>query len=170
MVEWDGLSSHNQGIIVMAATNRPFDLDDAVLRRMPRRILGKESTCCTQIFGIYFFIIIVDLPNEEDRAEILKIFLKDEDHQVSITELAKATEHYSGSDLKNVCVTAALGAVQEQVASGKPQILTMNHFKEAIKMVPASSSEEMESLVELKKWDSKFGDGKKKKKTSIGFS
>jgi SpoVK/Ycf46/Vps4 family AAA+-type ATPase len=57
MVEWDGLSSHNQGIIVMAATNRPFDLDDAVLRRMPRRILGKENTCCTQIFGIYYLLL-----------------------------------------------------------------------------------------------------------------
>ncbi|KAL7331522.1 hypothetical protein PS15p_203704 [Mucor circinelloides] len=151
MVEWDGLSSHNQGIIVMAATNRPFDLDDAVLRRMPRRIL-------------------VDLPNEEDRAEILKILLKDEDHHVSIAELAKATEHYSGSDLKNVCVTAALKAVQEQVATNQPQVLNMEHFKEAIKMVPASSSDDMESLVELKKWDSKYGDGKKKKKPSIGFS
>ncbi|GAN05781.1 conserved hypothetical protein [Mucor ambiguus] len=152
MVEWDGLSSHNQGIIVMAATNRPFDLDDAVLRRMPRRIL-------------------VDLPNEDDRAEILKILLKDEDHhQVSIAEIAKATEHYSGSDLKNVCVTAALKAVQEQVATNQPQVLTTEHFKEAIKMVPASSSDDMESLIELKKWDSKFGDGKKKKKTSIGFS
>lgn len=31
MVEWDGLSSDNQGVMVMAATNRPFDLDDAVL-------------------------------------------------------------------------------------------------------------------------------------------
>lgn len=41
MMEWDGLTSQkNRGITIMAATNRPFDLDDAVLRRMPRRILG----------------------------------------------------------------------------------------------------------------------------------
>lgn len=40
MVEWDGLSSDNHGVILMAATNRPYDLDDAVLRRMPRRMLG----------------------------------------------------------------------------------------------------------------------------------
>ncbi|KAI7906976.1 P-loop containing nucleoside triphosphate hydrolase protein [Cokeromyces recurvatus] len=151
MVEWDGLSSNNQGVIVMAATNRPYDLDDAVLRRMPRRIL-------------------VDLPNEEDRIEILKILLRDEDHQVSVKELAKMTEHYSGSDLKNVCVSAALKAVQQEAQSKIPQVLTMEHFREALKMVPPSSNEDMDSLVEIRKWDSKFGDGKKKKKTSIGFS
>lgn len=151
MVEWDGLSSNNQGVIVMAATNRPFDLDDAVLRRMPRRIL-------------------VDLPNEKDRAEILKILLKDDNHNISIQDLAKKTEHYSGSDLKNVCVTAALKAVQQEVTTKVPQSLSMEHFEEALKMVPPSSSEEMDSLVEIRKWDSKFGDGKKKKKSSIGFS
>jgi SpoVK/Ycf46/Vps4 family AAA+-type ATPase len=43
MVEWDGLSSDNHGVILMAATNRPYDLDDAVLRRMPRRILGMSA-------------------------------------------------------------------------------------------------------------------------------
>ncbi|CAO3675613.1 unnamed protein product [Rhizopus stolonifer] len=151
MVEWDGLSSHNQGVIVMAATNRPFDLDDAVMRRMPRRIL-------------------VDLPTEQDRLEILKILTRDEQHEVSLTELAKSTQHYSGSDLKNVCVTAALKAVQEQVKTEKPVILNMEHFKEALKMVPPSSSEEMGSLIEIRKWDRQFGDGKKKQKTSIGFS
>lgn len=127
------------------------------------------ESSCTNIWYLCL-LFVVDLPNEEDRAEILKILLKDEDHHVSIAELAKATEHYSGSDLKNVCVTAALKAVQEQVATNQPQVLNMEHFKEAIKMVPASSSDDMESLVELKKWDSKYGDGKKKKKPSIGFS
>ncbi|KAG2233064.1 hypothetical protein INT48_009864 [Thamnidium elegans] len=148
MVEWDGLSSNNEGIIVMAATNRPFDLDDAVLRRMPR----------------------LDLPNLEDRAEILNILLKDEIHKLSIQELAKKTEHYSGSDLKNVCVTAALTAAQQQLKTNIAQELNMNHFETALKMIPPSSSEEMDSLIEIRKWDTKFGDGKKKKKLNIGFS
>ncbi|KAI7868665.1 P-loop containing nucleoside triphosphate hydrolase protein [Mucor mucedo] len=159
MVEWDGLSSNNQGVIVMAATNRPFDLDDAVLRRMPRRILGN-----------FLFMFMFDLPNVEDRAEILNILLKDEEHQISVEELAKKTEHYSGSDLKNVCVTAALTAVQQQVKTNMSQSLNMDHFNTALKMVPPSSSEEMDSLIEIRKWDAKFGDGKKKKKSNIGFS
>lgn len=120
---------------------------------------------------LFFFLYnVVDLPNEEDRAEILKILLKDENHNISLQQLAKKTEHYSGSDLKNVCVTAALRAVQQEVATEVPQTLTMNHFEEALKMVPPSSSEEMDSLIEIRKWDNKFGDGKKKKKSSIGFS
>ncbi|KNC85767.1 hypothetical protein SARC_02071 [Sphaeroforma arctica JP610] len=53
MQEWDGLKSHGGRVTVMAATNRPFDLDDAVIRRMPRRIM-------------------VDLPDESGREMILK--------------------------------------------------------------------------------------------------
>lgn len=49
MQEMDGLtSSKDDNIIVIGATNRPFDLDDAVLRRLPRRLL-------------------VDLPGEKER-------------------------------------------------------------------------------------------------------
>ncbi|KAI7828879.1 hypothetical protein BC939DRAFT_486261, partial [Gamsiella multidivaricata] len=100
MVEWDGLrsSGQNQGIVVMASTNRPFELDDAVLRRLPRRIL-------------------VDLPSEEAREQILRVYLGQEqlEEGVDIKELAKKTAFFSGSDLKNLCVSAALASVRENV-------------------------------------------------------
>ncbi|KAG0025170.1 hypothetical protein BGZ81_007347 [Podila clonocystis] len=100
MVEWDGLrsSGQNQGIVVMASTNRPFELDDAVLRRLPRRIL-------------------VDLPSEQARERILNVYLGHETLEpgVDIQGLAKKTAFFSGSDLKNLCVAAALAAVREDI-------------------------------------------------------
>lgn len=99
MQEMDGLkSSKDDNVIVIGATNRPFDLDDAVLRRLPRRLL-------------------VDLPGEAERAEILKIMLRDEilSPSVDLQKLARDTASFSGSDLKHLCVSAALNAVKERV-------------------------------------------------------
>ena len=39
MQEWDGLRTTKDRVVVIASTNRPFDLDEAVLRRLPRRIM-----------------------------------------------------------------------------------------------------------------------------------
>jgi ATP-dependent 26S proteasome regulatory subunit len=87
MSEMDGLRSNSQDrrAIVIGATNRPFDLDDAVLRRLPRRLL-------------------VDLPGEKERKEILKILLREEDvaEGVDLDVIAKRTKDFSGSDLKRV--------------------------------------------------------------------
>ncbi|KAF2792293.1 AAA-domain-containing protein [Melanomma pulvis-pyrius CBS 109.77] len=93
--EWDGLN--DLSVFVMVATNRPFDLDDAVIRRLPRRLL-------------------VDLPAQDDRREILKIHLRGEqlDESVDLEDLAKRTPLYSGSDLKNIAVSAALACVKEE--------------------------------------------------------
>lgn len=84
MQEMDGLkSSKEDSVIVIGATNRPFDLDDAVLRRLPRRLL-------------------VDLPGETEREAILKILLRDENlaPDLDLAVLAKKAESFSGSDLK----------------------------------------------------------------------
>ncbi|ORY12354.1 hypothetical protein BCR34DRAFT_624388 [Clohesyomyces aquaticus] len=93
--EWDGLN--NASVFVMVASNRPFDLDDAVIRRLPRRLL-------------------VDLPTPEDRKKILEIHLRGEQlhKSVDLEELSKRTPLYSGSDLKNVAVSAALACVREE--------------------------------------------------------
>ncbi|KAL8753890.1 MAG: hypothetical protein Q9199_004719 [Rusavskia elegans] len=98
--EWDGMGEFSA--FIMVATNRPFDLDEATLRRLPRRML-------------------VDLPTEKDRQEILKIHLKDEilDSQISLQQLAIETPLYSGSDLKNLCVAAALACVREDYDADK---------------------------------------------------
>ena len=93
--EWDGMTATSA--FIMVATNRPFDLDEASLRRLPRRLL-------------------VDLPTEKDREAILGIHLKDEQlaEDVSLSNLASQTPFYSGSDLKNVAVAAALACVREE--------------------------------------------------------
>ncbi|KAG2041743.1 hypothetical protein BDR03DRAFT_945544 [Suillus americanus] len=117
MQEMDGLkSSREDRVIVIGATNRPFDLDDAVLRRVPRRLL-------------------VDLPGEKEREEILKILLRDETlaPEIDLKALATKTESFSGSDLKHLCVSAALDAVKENVqVPWKPDVLKTSPASELI--------------------------------------
>jgi SpoVK/Ycf46/Vps4 family AAA+-type ATPase len=186
MAEWDGLTSNNNGVVVLGATNRPFDLDDAILRRMPRRIL-------------------IDMPNQEARLEILKVHLKDEDlSMLDLKKLSEKTINYSGSDLRNLCVSAALTRIKTALLKQNCQAyqemnndekenfltdsipllkdsdgtveelggLTMEHFATALKECPPSTSEDMETLKELRKWDGIYGDGaalRKKKGQGIGF-
>ncbi|MBA0703685.1 hypothetical protein Golax_015989, partial [Gossypium laxum] len=77
-------------------TNRPFDLDEAVIRRLPRRLM-------------------VNLPDAANRAKILKVILAKEDlsPEVDFDAVASMTDGYSGSDLKNLCVTAAHRPIKE---------------------------------------------------------
>ncbi|KAI9641891.1 hypothetical protein NHQ30_009758 [Ciborinia camelliae] len=162
--EWDGMN--DLSAFIMVATNRPFDLDEAVLRRLPRRLL-------------------VDLPVENDRESILKIHLKDEilDQSVSLAELAKNTPYYSGSDLKNLSVAAALACIREEnelatkhegdtpYTFPEKRILTKKHFDRAMEEISASISENMSTLSAIRKFDEKYGDrkGRKKKSAGLGF-
>lgn len=162
--EWADM---NSTAFIMVATNRPFDLDDAVLRRLPRRIL-------------------VDLPTMEDRHEILKIHLASEalGPSVSLESIAKQTTLFSGSDLKNLCVSAALSCVKEEnamaasaKAKGEPfkfpekRTLEERHFTKAMEEITASISDDMSSLTAIRKFDEKYGEksGKKKKRANWGF-
>ena len=160
------MSNDSGSAFIMVATNRPMDLDEAVLRRLPRRLL-------------------VDLPTEADRMEILKIHLRHEAiaDDVDLADLAKNTPFYSGSDLKNVAVAAAMNAVREENELAKKhtgnepyrhperRTLTKVHFDRAQEDISASISEDMASLRDIKKFDEQYGDkrGKKKKVPRMGF-
>ncbi|MBE3110399.1 MAG: ATP-binding protein, partial [Acidobacteria bacterium] len=160
--EWDGMSDTNA--FIMVATNRPFDLDEAVLRRLPRRIL-------------------VDLPQQSDRLAILKIMLRDEkiSESVDLEELARRTPLYSGSDLKNMCVAAAMATVREETEAAlkssaetpsypERRTIEARHFETGMREIGASISDEMESMREIRKFDETYGKpGGKKAKKGMGF-
>ncbi|XP_010436397.1 PREDICTED: uncharacterized protein LOC104720133, partial [Camelina sativa] len=97
MIHWDGLKTKEmERVLVLAATNRPYDLDEAVIRRLPRRLM-------------------LGLPDAPNRANILKVILAKEDlsPDLDIDGVARMTNGYSGSDLKNLCVTAAHRPIKE---------------------------------------------------------
>lgn len=102
---------------------------------------------------------------------------------VELSQLAEQTPFYSGSDLKNVCVAAALAAVKEEnqlLEKNKDdkefklpdrRTLKKEHFEKAIQEISASISEDMRSLNAIKKFDEQYGDRKgRRKKEGYGFA
>lgn len=163
MAAWDGLrSKDSQRILILGATNRPFDLDDAVIRRLPRRIY-------------------VDLPDAGNRMKILKIFLAQENlgPNFELDELANTTEGYSGSDLKNLCIAAAYRPVQELLEEEKKggkndgaavlRPLILDDFIQSKAKVGPSVAYDATSMNELRKWNEQYGEGGSRRKSPFGF-
>lgn len=97
MTLWDGLTSDGR-ILVLGATNRANDIDDAILRRMPKRFPVK-------------------LPDLSQRRRILEIMLKDAklDATFDIDLVAQRTAGMSGSDIREACRNAAMAATREYI-------------------------------------------------------
>ncbi|KAK8703352.1 hypothetical protein V6N13_021670 [Hibiscus sabdariffa] len=141
MTHWDGLlTKAGERILVLAATNRPFDLDEAIIRRFERRIM-------------------VGLPSIESREMILRTLLaKEKVENLDFKELATMTEGYSGSDLKNLCVTAAYRPVRE--------LMQQERLKD---QVAASFASEGSVMAELKQWNELYGEGGSRKKQQLTY-
>uniref|UniRef100_A0A672YKX6 Outer mitochondrial transmembrane helix translocase n=1 Tax=Sphaeramia orbicularis TaxID=375764 RepID=A0A672YKX6_9TELE len=96
---WDGLdTSSTTQVMVMGATNRPQDVDPAILRRMPTTFH-------------------VGLPNTRQRQDILRLILAGENlsNAINLKDIAEKTEGYSGSDLRELCRDAAMYRVRDYV-------------------------------------------------------
>lgn len=94
LAEMDGIGPKGpERPMVIAATNRPFDIDEGILRRLGRRIC-------------------IDVPDIVGREKILKIHLKGEKLDPDVN-LAEVTQEYTGSDLQDLAREAAITAVRE---------------------------------------------------------
>uniref|UniRef100_A0A0E0GTE1 AAA+ ATPase domain-containing protein n=1 Tax=Oryza nivara TaxID=4536 RepID=A0A0E0GTE1_ORYNI len=146
MSHWDGLlSKSGERILVLAATNRPFDLDEAIIRRFERRIM-------------------VGLPTLDSRELILRTLLSKEKvaEDIDYKELATMTEGYSGSDLKNLCVTAAYRPVRELLKREREKEMERRANEAKEKAATAENSESPESKKE--KENSENPESKEKEK------
>lgn len=170
MTLWDGLTSANKSgmpaqIVVLGATNRVNDIDEAILRRMPKKFA-------------------VPLPRLAERRNILQLVLRDtktEREHFDLDYLAKVTAGMSGSDIKEACRDAAMAPVREYMRQhrqeGRPmatpdsrsfrgirtddffgtqggggQVITDNHRRQSKKAAPTNknkgSSDEYEDTDE----------------------
>ncbi|MDE6796199.1 MAG: ATP-dependent zinc metalloprotease FtsH, partial [Muribaculaceae bacterium] len=111
LTEMDGFGSNN-GVIILAATNRADMLDKALLRP-----------------GRFDRQIYVDLPELTDRMEIFNVHLRNlkVNSKLDIEQLARQTQGFSGADIANVCNEAALIA-----ARNNKQSVDWNDFMAAI--------------------------------------
>lgn len=110
MTLWDGLTSANSSglpaqIVVLGATNRINSIDEAILRRMPKKLA-------------------VPLPALEQRRRILQLILQstkiDLEH-FDLDYVSKITAGLSGSDIKEACRDAAMAPVREYMRQHKAE-------------------------------------------------
>lgn len=97
LIQLDGVGSSNTRILVVAATNRPFDLDEAALRRLTKRIY-------------------ISLPDPEARQGLISKLMKLVDSDLSKRDyqaIVELTNGYSSADLNSLCKEAAMEPIRE---------------------------------------------------------
>ena len=147
LVQFDGVGSSTSGdILIIAATNRPFDLDDAVLRRFTKRIY-------------------VGLPDSEARHAIIENLFKNEKLKLSKSEykdVIRMTHGYSSSDLTALCKEAAMNPINDYKPEElrhlkKTEIRSVKYkdFTYAVeKIKPSYSSKKVREFID---WEKSLG-------------
>lgn len=155
LVQMDGVGGTSENdpskmVMVLAATNFPWDIDEALRRRLEKRIY-------------------IPLPSAKGRVELLKISLKELELAIDVNmeKIAEQMEGYSGADITNVCRDASLMAMRRRIEGLTPEEIrnlskdemhmptTMEDFETALKKVSTSIS--AADLEKYDKWIAEFG-------------
>ncbi|KAL5186899.1 ATPase family AAA domain-containing protein FIGL1 [Glycine soja] len=149
LIEMEGFDSGSEQILLIGATNRPQELDEAARRRLTKRLY-------------------IPLPCSEARAWIIRNLLeKDGLFKLSSDEMdiiCKFTEGYSGSDMKNLVKDASMGPLREALSQGieitklkkeDMRPVTLQDFKNSLQEVrPSVSTNELGTY---EQWNKQFG-------------
>ena len=135
LTEMDGINdkSRQSFIYVIGATNKPWSLESGFLRRFQKRIY-------------------VTLPDMISRKDLFKQYVAKlkNDSSLKIDDLAKMSESYSASDIKDICQSAQLKVVNELFEKGDlsneaeiPRAINLSDFKDMLKVRKPSVSSDM---------------------------
>jgi SpoVK/Ycf46/Vps4 family AAA+-type ATPase len=156
LTELDGFQDKGKDLLVLtlSATNTPWDLDEAILSRFPRRIY-------------------IPLPDKEATKEIIKINTKGLELKVDLDEIAErcVEKLYSGRDLKNLCQEAIWNMIRDvnkdlyelaklpykelRKRTLKTRPLTNEDFEEAFKKIKSPLTKK--DIEKYEKWAEEFG-------------
>ncbi|XP_076642919.1 fidgetin-like protein 1 [Halictus rubicundus] len=149
LVQLDGAATAEEDrILIVGATNRPHELDEAARRRLVKRLY-------------------VPLPEFEARKQIINNLLVTVPHNLTeqeVDDVAEQSKGYSGADMCNLCKEASMGPIRsipfsqlENIRKEDVRQITVDDFKEALIYVRPSVSES--SLTTYVEWDSIYGTG-----------
>lgn len=149
LIEMEGFDSVDEQLLLIGATNRPQELDEAARRRLSKRLY-------------------IPLPSTEARAWIVKNLLEKDGlftlSEEDIISICKITEGYSGSDMKNLVKDASMGPLRETLRKGidianlkKEDMRTVmfQDFENALQEVRPSVSQNELGIYE--EWNQQFG-------------
>ena len=145
LIQFDGVgSSEENRVLIIGATNRPFDLDPAVIRRLPKRVY------------------VGPFDDEEKKGFIKKIITQNKcnisDEQ--FLQIAKMCNNYSNSDLKELCREAAYEPLRELNSTSLQKVdelrpIVFEDFNKAVRKVRGTLTKDV--LRQLEKWNEDFG-------------
>ncbi|VVB14216.1 unnamed protein product [Arabis nemorensis] len=149
LIEMEGFDSGSEQILLIGATNRPQELDEAARRRLTKRLY-------------------IPLPSSEARAWIIQNLLQ-KDGLFTLSEddmniICNLTEGYSGSDMKNLVKDATMGPLREALKRGieitnltkdDMRLVTLQDFKDALQEVRPSVSQNELGIYD--NWNNQFG-------------
>ena len=153
LTQLDGCTSSDESdkkVMVLAATNFPWDLDEALRRRLEKRIY-------------------IPLPGLEERKELLKINLNEVEvsSDLEMTHLATKLDGHSGDDITNVCRDASMNGMRRKIAGKRPEEIrsmssedmaepiTMPDFLQATSRISPSVSKE--DIKKHEQWRDEYG-------------
>ncbi|XVF16210.1 hypothetical protein REPUB_Repub10bG0012000 [Reevesia pubescens] len=149
LIEMEGFDSGSEQILLIGATNRPHELDEAARRRLTKRLY-------------------IPLPSSEARAWIARNLLEKDGlfklSEEDIDAICKLTEGYSGSDMKNLVKDASMGPLREALRQGieitklkkeDMRPVTLQDFENALQEVRPSVS--LNELGTYEEWNKQFG-------------